>query len=80
MGIYVKNPATEKAVRKLAKLRGTTLTEAIQNAVEKELSAAKTKKPDVDDAAIDDLIAKVASWPKTGLKADKEFFDSLNDE
>ncbi len=80
MGIYVKNPATEKAVRKLAKLRGITLTEAIQNAVDKELAAEKAKKSDVDDAAIDDLIATVASWPKTGLKADKEFFDSLNDE
>ena len=80
MGIYVKNPATEKAVRKLAKLRGTTLTEAIQNAVDKELVAEKAKKSDVDEAAVDAIIAEVASWPKTGLKADKEFFDSLYED
>ena len=75
MTIYVKDPKTDKAIRRLAKLRGTTLTEAIRMAVEKEL--AKERKPKVN---IDDLIARVASWPNTGLKADKAFFDSLNDE
>ena len=75
MTIYVKDPKTDKAIRRLAKLRGTTLTEAIRIAVEKEL--AKEPKPKIN---IDDLIARVASWPNTGLKADKAFFDSLNDE
>ena len=80
MGIYVKDPTTDKAVRKLAKLRGTTLTEAIRSAVQKELEAEKANKSEVDDATVDALIAKVASWPKTGLKADKDFYDSLYED
>ena len=78
MGIYLRNAATEKAVRKLAKLRGTTLTEAIASAVNRALEDEKVGE--VDDAAVDELIAKVASWPKTGLKADKEFYDSLYED
>jgi antitoxin VapB len=80
MTIYVKDPKTDKAVRKLAKLKGMSLTEAIRSAVEKDLAATKAAKPDVDEAAVDALIARFAALPKTGLKADKEFFDSLNDE
>lgn len=80
MTFYVKDPATDKAVRKLAKLKGVTLTEAIRNAVEKDLASVKASKPDVDEAAIDALVARFAALPKTGFKADKEFFDSLNDE
>jgi antitoxin VapB len=80
MTFYVKDPETDKAVRKLAKLKGTTLTEAIRSAVEKDLAAMKVSKLDVDETAIDAIIARFASWPNTGLKADKEFFDSLNDE
>ena len=37
MTFYVKDPATDKAVRKLAKLKGKTLTETIREAVEKTL-------------------------------------------
>ena len=40
MGIFIKDPETDKAVRKLAKLRGTTLTEAIRYAVMKDLANA----------------------------------------
>jgi antitoxin VapB len=77
MTIYVKDPKTDKAVRKLAKLKGTTLTEAIRGAVEAELEREKDEE---NEAAVDRLIAKVAAWPKTGLKADKAFYDSLNDD
>jgi antitoxin VapB len=77
MTIYVKDPKTDKAIRKLAKLKGTTLTEAIRGAVEAELEREKDEE---NEAAVDRLIAKVAAWPKTGLKADKAFYDSLNDD
>lgn len=78
MGIYVKDPKTDKAVRKLAKMRGTTLTEAIRSAVTKALEDEKNSE--VDDAAVDAIIAEIASWPKTGLKADKEFYDNLYED
>ncbi len=79
MGIYVKDPATDRAVRKLAKLRDISITQAIRSAVEAELAREKEEEKE-NEAAIDRLIAKVASWPDTGRKADKEFYDSLNDD
>ena len=77
MTFYVKDPETDKAVRKLAKLKGTTLTEAIRSAVQAEL---EREKSEINEKAIDAIIAKVASWPDTGLKADKAFFDSLYED
>ena len=77
MTFYIKDPKTDKVVRKLAKLRGITLTEAIRIAVEAEL---ERDKQDDREAAVDRLIAKVAAWPDTGLKADKAFFDSLYED
>jgi antitoxin VapB len=77
MTFYVKDPATDKAVRKLAKLKGITLTEAIRSAVEAEL---EREKSEFNEKAIDAIIAKVASWPDTGLKADKAFYDSLYED
>jgi antitoxin VapB len=79
MGLYVKDPATDRAVRKLAQLRDISLTEAIRSAVEAELARQHEEEKE-NEAAIDRLIEKVASWPDTGLKADKEFYDSLNDD
>ncbi len=77
MGIFIKDPATDKAVRKLAKLRGTTLTAAIRNAVLKDLSEDVSID---EDAALKKLQDKFASYPPTGLKADKAFFDSLYED
>jgi antitoxin VapB len=77
MTFYVKDPETDKAVRKLAKLKGTTLTEAIRSAVQAEL---ERERSEINEKAIDAIIAKVASWPDTGLKADKAFFDSLYED
>ena len=77
MTFYIKDPKTDRAVRRLAKLKGTSMTEAIRVAVEAALLA---EKKEGRKAAVDRLIAKIASWPKTGLKADKAFYDSLNDE
>ena len=77
MGIYVKDPATDKAVRKLAKLRGTTLTEAIRTAVLKDLA---DDRPADEDIELKKLQDKFASYPSTGLKADKAFYDSLYED
>jgi antitoxin VapB len=74
---YVKDSKTDKAVRKLAKLKGTTLTEAIRLAVEAELERESREN---EEEAIDRLIARVAAMPNTGLKADKEFYDSLSED
>jgi antitoxin VapB len=77
MSFCIKDPTTNAAARELAKLRGTTLTEAIRVAVEAQLALEKEEE---NEAAVDRLIAKVAAWPDSGLKADKAFYDSLNDD
>ena len=74
MGIYVKDNATDRAVRKLAKLKGTTLTEAIQSAVESEIGRLE---PSSEDAVLASLIKQFKEMPDTGLAADKAFFDGL---
>lgn len=75
MTFYVKDPATDEAVRKLAKLKGTTLTEAIRGAVEKELHVERIK---TRHERINAIVEEFAKLPKSGLKADKAFFDSLS--
>lgn len=77
MGIYVKDNATDRAVRKLAKLKGTTLTEAIRSAVESEIGRLE---PSSEDAALAILIKQFKELPDTGLTADKVFFDSLYED
>jgi antitoxin VapB len=79
MTIYLKDEATSKAVRKLAKLRGTTLTEAVRTAVVDAL--AKEHKPKRRDRVLEKLKVlqdKIAKMPRTGLQADKAFFDELS--
>jgi antitoxin VapB len=75
MSIYIKDPATDAAVRKLAKRKGTTLTEAIKIAVDDALEADSLERR---RARLDALVAKVKSWPKSGLEADKAFYDELS--
>jgi len=76
MSIYVKDPATDKAVRRLAKLKGKTLTETIREAVEKEYSAASDVKPLRE--RLRPLQERIAKLPRTGLAADKAFYDELS--
>ncbi|MGH6855658.1 MAG: type II toxin-antitoxin system VapB family antitoxin [Aestuariivirga sp.] len=76
MTFYVKDPATDKAVRRLAKLKGKTLTETIREAVEKEYRDSKKKRPLRE--RLDELTARFNKLPKSGLKADKAFFDELS--
>lgn len=77
MSIYVKDPATSQAVRKLAKLRGVTLTEAIRLAVDQAL-----REDDEQERweKLNELVKRVSSRPDTGFKADKAFYDSLYED
>jgi antitoxin VapB len=76
MTFYVKDPATDKAVRRLAKLKGKTLTETIRDAVEKEYRSSKETKSVAEK--LDELAEKFSVLPRSGLQADKAFFDDLS--
>jgi antitoxin VapB len=78
MAFHVRDPATDAAVRRLAKLKGKSLTGTIREAVENEYqreckkSLAERLKP------IQDRLAALAR--PGGLPADKAFFDELSGE
>ena len=75
MALHIRAPKVERMVRDLAAERGISLTEAVELAVANELTRAADFHEKVRR-----LQERVASYGKTGLKADKAFYDSLNDE
>lgn len=76
MAFYVKDPATDKAVRRLAKIKGKTLTDTIREAVENEYRGLKAKPPLRE--RIKHIQDRIAKYPPTGLEADKAFYDELS--
>lgn len=80
MTFYVKDPATDKVVRELAKLRGVSLTEAIRGAAEKSLGEERNQRNDDFLAKIHELQKELKQFPPTGYNANKAFFDWLSGE
>jgi antitoxin VapB len=79
MAFHVRDPETDALVREYAERKRIGITEAIKLAVLKA-RAADDHEREEKLAKARAICAEVASWPRTGLKADKAFFDSLNDE
>lgn len=75
MAFHVRDPKTDQLVRRLAQRKGVGLTEAIREAVQNELQREEQKLSLWERTA--DIRARIASYPDTGLKADKPFFDDL---
>jgi antitoxin VapB len=68
MGIIVKNPDTEKKIRKLAKRTGESLTAAIDRAVDDRLAnlgPQRRKKGRVNRRKLAEILAYFDSLPKT---------------
>jgi len=78
VAFHVRDPVTDRLVRKLAARRGVGITEAIRDAAQRELEREEQKLSLWERTA--DIRAEIRSWPETGLKADKAFFDSLSGE
>jgi antitoxin VapB len=76
MAFHVRDPETDALVRELAKQEGVGVTEAVKRAVREKLRSLEQKIPLREQVRkIQDEIAK---YPKTGLKADKAFFDEMS--
>lgn len=77
MAFHVRDKATDTLVRKLADQRGVGLTEAVRLAVSAEL---RRKDVETEDRLrlMREISDEVARRPRTGLKADKAFFDDLS--
>ena len=79
MAFHVRDPATDLAVRSLAKLKGKTLTETIREAVENEYERECKRH----DTPLSERIRLLQEWVKSrsrgpGLPADKAFYDDLS--
>jgi antitoxin VapB len=77
MAFHVRDAATDKAVRRLAKIKGKSLTATIREAVEHEYERER-RGPSLLDriAAIQDEAARLSR--PGGLPADKQFYDNLS--
>ena len=77
MPFHVRDPKTDQAVRRLARLKGKTLTETIREAVEHEYAAVTGHPPLLERIKAIQEEARRISRPG-GLPADKAFFDELS--
>lgn len=77
MAFHIRDEKTDRAVRQLAARKGLSLTEAVRGAVERDLAELDQDKRPVRER-IKDIQDRIAAYPKTGLKADKAFFDWLS--
>jgi antitoxin VapB len=77
MAFHVRDKATDQAVRRLARLKGKTLTDTIREAVEQEYERERAKVPLAE--RIKEVQDELAANAKLGgLPADKAFFDWLS--
>lgn len=76
MPFHVRDPETDTLVRELARRRGVGLTEAIKQAVGAELKREPTRSDYL--AKVKEIQDRVAQRGRTGLVADKAFFDDLS--
>lgn len=65
MGVIIKNPTTEKKIRRLAKRTGETLTEAVERAVDERLARLPVhpKRGRIDRERLAGLLAYFDSLP-----------------
>lgn len=77
MAFHVRDPETDALVRELAEKARVGITEAVKLAAAEAL-AAREKARAEKLAKIDTILAEVDTWPRSGLKADKAFFDMIS--
>lgn len=77
MAFNIKDPETDAAVRRLARLTGKSLTETVKDAVERVYAEERSKTPLIE--RLRPLQAKYAALAKPGgLPPDKAFYDELS--
>lgn len=79
MAFHVRDPQTDSAVRRLAKLKKKTLTATIREAVEHEYERECGEDPFIERVKAVQAWVRARSRPG-GLPADKAFYDELSGE
>jgi antitoxin VapB len=78
MPLHIKDRAATDAVRRLARVRSLTLTDAVRVACEEALARDQRSQPVAE--RLREIHERLRAFPATGLKADKAFFDREWDE
>lgn len=78
MAFHIRDPKTDALVRELATKRGIGLTEAVREAVQNELAREREKIPVME--RLKPIFDELDALPRTGLEADKAFYDWLSGE
>ena len=74
--LYIKDERTSALVDQLARLRGTSKTEAVRSAVEAEL--ARSRRTATPRERLEDFYRRYPLPESSGRVADKAFFDELS--
>ena len=77
MAFHIRDPETDALVRELAEKAHVGITEAVKLAAAEAL-ATREKATAEKLAKMRAISDRIASLPRTGLKADKAFFDELS--
>ncbi|WP_419319965.1 type II toxin-antitoxin system VapB family antitoxin [Caulobacter sp. ErkDOM-E] len=77
MPFHVRDPEADAMLRSYAEEKRVGITDAIKLAVTRAREADESAKAE-KLAKIDAILAEVDALPRTGLKADKAFFDDLS--
>jgi antitoxin VapB len=81
MSMFIKNPDVERAARELARLRGTSLTDAVgqalQHALASEREKARPRPTAAEMKAATDRFRKAIGLDKRKLDVTKADFDAL---
>lgn len=78
MPLNIRNNAVNEKAERLARIRNVTKTEAVSQALDEALRNADDDTPFM--RRIKEIQDRVAARGRSGLEADKAFYDSLNDE
>jgi antitoxin VapB len=79
MAFHVRDPETDALVRALADKTKLGITEAVKLAATEAL-ASRDQAREEKLAKMRAISAEVSSWPRTGLTADKAFFDEMYED
>jgi antitoxin VapB len=77
MAFHVRDPEADAMLRSYAEEKRVGITDAIKLAVTRAREADEAARAE-KLAKIDALLAEFDALPRTGLKADKAFFDDLS--